>query len=231
MGVVGFYLFDSMMLLYVNELVFSETNGKWTFSFPKPHWQMLKKYLYLPNPFTPDRPLFRVFWSVSVVDGYLQDQEALRHFLYAVKRLRYLTYSLLALQFVGLPVVLFSLGANLGLLVLFGAIYINIAALSIQIYPQREQLGLSGKMLAKLAFDSLVCPPLALNILRKISLQYRFVGDPVGFAHQSFDTETFNQLIKSLCQQVDKAMQFEDEGSPKYANLKNYRNRIMDMQS
>ncbi len=43
LGIVGFYLFDSAMLLYVNELVFVEKNGKWVFGRPEWGWQMLGK--------------------------------------------------------------------------------------------------------------------------------------------------------------------------------------------
>ncbi|POZ50422.1 hypothetical protein [Methylovulum psychrotolerans] len=227
LGVVGFYLSDSIMLLYANEWVFSQTHGKWAFALPQTNWQLLRKHLYWPNPFTPARPLFRVFWSAA--DSRPHDPVAFRHFLSALKRLRYPLYSLLVLQLVGLPAVLFGLGANLGLLILFGAVYLNIAVLSVQVYRYRAALGLSKKGVAKLAFDSLACPPLALNLLRKISLQSCFIGDPVAFAHQSFDPITFEQLRKSLCQQVDKAMRFEDEASPKYAQLQAYHNRIMEM--
>jgi len=43
LGIAGFYLFDSAMLLYANELVFVKQDGEWSFGRPESGWQMLKK--------------------------------------------------------------------------------------------------------------------------------------------------------------------------------------------
>lgn len=231
LGVVGFYLFDSAMLLYVNELVFAEKGGKWGFASPESHWQMLGKNLYLPNPLTPDRPLFRVCWSVSETNERQPDKEGLQHFLHALDSLRYMTYALLALLLIGLPVVLFGFGTGLGLLLLFGVIYLTISAMLLQIYRHREKLGLPGKTIAKLAFDSLACAPFALNLVRKITLRQSLAGNPICFAHQAFDAATFARLVHAVCQRVDEKIEFEDEASLRYGTLKDYRNKITSMVS
>jgi hypothetical protein len=231
MGVVGFYLFDSAMLLYTNELIFSEINGKWFFSSPEAHAQILKKYLYLPNPLTPDKPIFRVFWSVSEPNERQQDKETLQNFLLTLKPSRHMTYCLFLLLFIVLPVVVFVFGSGLELLLLIVAIYLTISAMLIQVYRQRKMLELTGKTIVKLAFDSLMCAPFALNLLRKITLHRSLTGDPIDFAHQTFDAATFARLVQVLCHQVDKRIQFEDEESSQYSAFKEYRNRITSMVS
>lgn len=231
LGVVGFYLFDSAMLLYANELVYAETNGKWVFAYPESRWQMLGKNLYLPNPLTPDSPLFRVCWFVSGSSELQEDQDALQHFIRTLNPLRHMTLGLLVLLLAGLPLVLFFFGTGAGLLILLGAVYFTISAMLIQTYRQREELGLPGKTFAKLAFDSLACAPFALNLVRKLTLRRSLVEDPISFAHQVFDDATFARLVSVLCNRVDEELEFEDEASSQYIALKDYRNRITSMAS
>lgn len=232
LGVAGFYLFDSAMLLYVNELIFAEKKGKWVFGRPDSGWQMLGKNLYFPNPLTPDNPLFRACWvAASVSNECQEDLEALRQFLSALNPLRYMTYSLFVLLLIGLPIVLFEFGTGLGFLLLLGVVYFTILVMLIQIYRQREELGLSGRAFTKLAFDSLACAPFAINLLRKITLRRSLAGDPIFFAHQVLDADAFAKLIHALCQRLDEEIEFEDESSLRCSALKGYRNRITSMLS
>ncbi|MCI0557330.1 MAG: hypothetical protein MN733_02465, partial [Nitrososphaera sp.] len=210
LGIVGFYLFDSAMLLYVNELVFAEKDGKWVFGRPESGWQMLGRNLYIPNPLTPDYPLFRTSWAAtSTPDEHLENIETLQQFLNALKPLRYFTFGLFALLLIGLPLVLFGFGTGLVLLLLLGTIYCTISVMLIQVYRQREEFGLSGKTFAKLVFDSLACAPFALNLVRKITLRRSLAGDPICFAHQVLDADAFAQLVQVLCHRVDEESEFE----------------------
>ena len=231
LGVVGFYLFDSAMLLYFNELVFAETNGKWGFSYPESRWQILGKNTYLPNPLRPDHTLFRVCWSVSEAGERQEDQQALRHFLASLYPLKVMTLGLYALLLIGLPIMLLGFGRGFGLLLLIAVVYLTIAVMLIQIFRQREELGLPGKAFAKLAFDSLACAPFALNLVRKITLRRSLRGNPIFFAHEFFDAATFARLVHALCQRVDEEIEIEDEASSRYCALKDYRNRIASMVS
>ena len=232
MGIVGFYLFDSAMLLYVNELVFVEKSGKWAFGRPESGWRMLGKNLYVPNPLTPNYPLFRVCWMVSsAINEHQEDIEKLQHFLNEISPLRYMTFSLFVLLLIELPIVLLAFGTGLALLLSLGVIYCTISAMLILVYRQREKLGLSGKTFAKLAFDSFACAPFALNLVRKITLHRSLTGDPIFFAHQVLDTDSFAQLVQALCHRVDEEIEFEDEASPRHEALKDFRNRIARLAS
>ena len=112
--------------------------------------------------------------------------------------LRYMTFVLLVLLFIGLPVVLFGFGTGLGFLLLLGVVYFNISVMLSQTYRQCEELGLPGRAFAKLAFDSLACASFALNLVRKITLRRSLVGDPISFAQRVFDAATFARLIDRL---------------------------------
>ena len=224
-GVTGFYLFDSAMLIYTNELIFIETNGRWIFSSPEKNLQILKKFLYLPNPLRPDKHIFLLHWTSSEISNYESNNVELRKLFLAINPLRYMTLFLYILFFLGLPLVAFTLGSGLVLLLLIEAIYLTILLMLIHVYLLKDMLGLSGNAVAKLSFDSLMCAPFALNILRKITLQ-NSLGDPVEFASKAFDKTTFDNLIETICLQVDQRLLFTDEESALYKDLKKYRDRI-----
>lgn len=192
----------------------------------------VRKNLYVPNPLTPDHPLFRACWVVSsAADEHQEDIEKLQQFLNELNPLRYMTFSLFVLLLIGLPVVLLKFGTGLALLLLLGVIYCTISVMLALIYRQRDKLGLSRKTFAKLAFDSFACAPFALNLVRKITLNRSLVGDPICFAHQVLDADAFAQLVQALCHRVDEEIEFEDEASPRCGALKDFRNRIASMAS
>ncbi|TCV84081.1 hypothetical protein [Sulfurirhabdus autotrophica] len=231
LGIIGFYLFDSAMLLFFNELVFIEKKGKWIFACPESRWQLMEKIPYLPNPLTPGNALFRLSWSLSKTDKQQESQEALQSFLNAFNPLRLMTSVLFTLLMIGIPVVLFIFGTGLGFLLLIGLIYFTIVIMLTLIYRQKETFGVSGNVIAKLAFDSLACPPFALNLIRKITLRYPFAGDPICFYRQVSDPNRFAQLIHSLCQRIDEMIDFEDETSPRYSALQSYKKSLTGMVS
>jgi len=229
LGVIGFYVFDSAMLLYVNEMVFVETSGRWTFVCSGWRWQLKGKNLWLPNPFTPDYPVFRLCWSVLDQSERQEDMDAFRNFVNALMPLRYMVFVLLLLLIIGLPLVLFQFGTGLRLLLLVVAIYLIIAVMLIQIYRRRDVFELSGSAFAKLAFDSLACAPFAINMVRKITLHRSIVGDPIGFAQKAFGTDTFARLVNVLCSRVDDELELEDQESSRRNELQAYRNRLTSM--
>jgi hypothetical protein len=228
LGVTGFYLYDSAMMLYSNELVF--TAGKqWHFASAESHWQLLGKNLYLPNPLTPGRALFRVCWFITDSSKPQQDLHVLSNFLDSLRPLRGMTYGLFALMFIGLPVMIFGFGSGLELLIIVAATYLTIVAMLLYVLIQRTALRLSKKAISKLAFESLACAPFALNLLRKISLQHSLAGDPIVFAQKNFDADTFKHLTQVITQRIDTEIVCEDDSTPRYTSLLSYRSKILGM--
>src|SRR5688500_7720797 len=77
-AVISLYLYDSTLLLYGHQAVLTATRrGKWLISFGSSTYQILRKDLYMPNPFFPHRPQFLVSWklegSSSDIDGKLSE--------------------------------------------------------------------------------------------------------------------------------------------------------------
>jgi len=228
LGVLGFYVLDSAMMLCSNEMVFSCSGRRWGFSYPRANYQFLGRTIYIPNPLTPYRAVFRVYWSESE-PGRLDGAESLPRFIAALMSIRGTLVVLLFLFFVVLPLVLFFYGSGSQLLWLFGAVYLNIIVLIVQVYRVRKVLGVSNKSFLALSFESLLCAPFALNILRKISLHYPLLVDPVCFAKNTFAQADFHGLADLVLSRIDDQLELEAIVSTSYQSLQAYRAKIKGM--
>lgn len=226
LGVLGFYLYDSGMLLYVNELMFLKEKCHWSFTYPGTNWWLLGKILYIPNPLAPDIAMFRVYWSESNQLKQDKEEEELEQYLSALFPFQYMVVSLLILFFAVLPFVLFWYGSGPQLLWLFGAIYIIIVAMLVQVYRKRNDLQVSNREFLYLSFESLTCAPFSINILRKLTLHYSQIGDPVEFARKVFDEDTFQRLIDVMSKKIEDQIELVDVGNPRYTALQSYKKRI-----
>lgn len=170
-GVVLMYLYDAALLLYHEEVAF-EARGR---GAPVAGGLMLEvggRQLFLPNPFTPWRPLYRLSWT-------LQSHPTGRR-KGAASPARLAACSSVLVPWIGLLFALFALGLpaclwpGRGAAVLLGwmvATYATILTTLGVAYAHRRRLGLTGGQVGALARDALLCPPFALNLLRRVSLE------------------------------------------------------------
>ncbi len=229
MGIFGFYLFDSAMLLYANELVFAQSGRGWAFTYPDSNWRLLRKNLYLPNPFTPQVALFRVYWIDSDRDFENKSFKALGNITHHLKPIRIWILMLFTLEIVAFPVVLFSMGNGTILLLILIAVYFVICVALALTFNRRVELGLSIRRFTGLAFESLMCAPNALNLIRKISLNSSPDGDPILFAREVFERDAFSSLIETVCLRIDEKQIAVGLESSAHSSLENYRNRLRAM--
>src|SRR5688500_14558936 len=62
---IGLYLYESALLLHINEGVVAPTRGgSWRVRFGSSHLSFRGKELYVPPPFLPHRPEFRLLWGL-----------------------------------------------------------------------------------------------------------------------------------------------------------------------
>ena len=223
LGVFGLYCYDSFMLLNFNELIFIRFKKKWSYKFPILSLQLLRKFPFLPNLLTPNVPLFQVFWPSR--DQGLNINE-LNTFIKSVLPIQIISVLLLLLMFVCLPIVAFRYGSGINLLIVFFAIYILIISILIYLFTQKNNLKLSNTKFVSIAFESIVCPPFALNIVRKISLNYPINVDPYIFSKEMFDEPTKKSFKYRLCIIIKKKMSFFEDDSSRYIELNKYLNQI-----
>lgn len=229
LGAIGLYLVDSAILLYSNEVVFSESHGRWSWSCGSP-WQILRKNPYLPNPLTPDSLVFRASWSVSPSDQREDVLAALGALGSALAPLRYMVVILLVLLGLGLPLFVYSQASN-ALVLLAIAIYGIGLAIAVLLYRRRSALGLGKGAMAELAIEAVLCPPLALNVVRKITLRRTLIDDPIAFAQNALRRDRFLALLAAIEKWIEEELHFEEDGSARREELHRLRERLGAMQA
>lgn len=168
-GIVLMYLYDSALLLYHDEIAFETRRGGIVAGGLV--LALGGRLLFVPNPLTPHRPLYRLSWLATAPEAG-GGAASLRRLAGRLSVLAPWCLWLLALFFIGLPACLWLSGTNAALLAWLVAMYVSIlAALGIAA-TQRRRLALTNRQLWSLARDALLCPPFALNLLRKISLEH-----------------------------------------------------------
>jgi hypothetical protein len=226
-GILAFYLYDSIILLSSNELVFTRHHPAWEFGCPGDSHLLFGRRLYIPNPLTPGIPLFRVYWLES---GQRPKNDAsLEKFLATISPLRYMMVVLLSIFFVGIPAVLIYFGSSKQLLWAFGSIYIVILATLILIFAKKDALGISNRQFLALSFESMACAPFALNLLRKLTLHRSINSDPIEFAREMFRRETFYRLLDAVCERIDEQIEFTEPGGQQLTRLQSYKTRLSSM--
>ncbi len=166
--VLAMYLKDSLLLLAPDEAVLEHTGrGGWQARFGWRRWTLAGREPCLPNPFTPQRPLYRLRWRMQAAAPYCSppDQLAVAPEL---RRLAPFVWTAWLALFVVLPIGLFGPGGSIALLAAVCLLYANnLLALGL-VYRWRDRLGLSRRQVLLTAFELLVCPPYSVNLVRRL---------------------------------------------------------------
>jgi hypothetical protein len=181
-GAAAFYLYDSGSLLWQNELMLTR-GTRWRVSGGS-ELRLAGRRLFLPNPLLPHRPQLLLRWSLdeSRTAGS-DDPAALLQALRPVGVINLLQLFLLLL----LPLLAWTLGAGLLLLLVFMLFYLlTLLALAL-IWRRRDSCRLSTRGFWLLALDVLACAPFAVNLVRRLSMRHRIGGDPLRFAARQLD--------------------------------------------
>lgn len=201
-GAIAFYLYDSAQLLWHNELVYLHGAGRWRAAGPSTI-SLWGRRLYLPNPLLPQRPGFKVHWSLN--DTRPAAAPVPGEFLRALRPVGFICLLLCGLLLL-LPVVSWTLGTGLTMLLLFAGYYLLVLCALAWVLARRAALRLSGTACAGLAFDALACAPFAVNLVRRIALRRGLDGEPVAFAAAQFAPQERAPLRALLARKLDEAL-------------------------
>lgn len=165
-GVLVLYIYDSMLLLYCNEGILSPAgkNG-WTVHFGSNYFPMFGKEPFVPNPFLLHRPLFRLSWQFE--GQHHTEKWTPQNQAFSV--LVPMVWIMMASLFIILPLGLFTrLGDNM-IVVALVVFYSTVIVALLWVWRKRSIFRCSEKRFAGLAFESVICPPFALNLVRHLS--------------------------------------------------------------
>ena len=219
LGVIGFYLYDSIMLLSINELLLTKSYKGWFYKFPELGFQLLRRYPLLPNPLIPHVAIFRTSWPN---DTKSFNESQFSQFSQSLEPIQLVVNILLLLLLGYLPTVSLIYGSGSQLLILFLIIYLLIITILIYVFNNKKALLLSNSDFTSLAIESFLCQPFALNMVRKISLNYPNIGDPVSFSKSVFDKDSKKAFGKDIGKVISRRMMFLEVGSKRYLKLNIY---------
>jgi len=214
-GALLFYLLDSVLLLYGDELLFAEGIRGW-YNVASADLLLFGRRVLVPNPLTPGAPLLRACWSGASAPMQRTSAPA---FLRALYPLRSGVVALLLLIAVALPAILYAFGQGPPLLLLLASIYALNLFMTAWLWRARAALGLGARACVFLTVDLLLCPPFAINLVRKITLQQKQAGDPLLFAREHFGAAQFAALCVLLAGRVRAELAAQEPGGAHYQQL------------
>jgi hypothetical protein len=220
---IGLYIFDSSMLMYANEMVLVRKASEWQIVLPGGRWELMRKHPYVPNPFTPHHGLIRATWYPRAengegYEGY--DKAGLLEMEAALRPVQALTLSLLALLLVGLPCALLVVRTQSAFLIALAFIYFNIIFMLAIVFSRRRDFRLANTAFAKLAFDSLACAPLAINMVRRLYLRHGLRSNALSFLGDICGRKAVSAVAAQLIMKVDEMLESCDENSADESRVK-----------
>lgn len=210
-ALVVFYLADSMLLLHPDEAVLQQTSRlRFLPSFGWLRFSLAGREPWLPNPFTPHRPVLRLRWTMAEI-GRSPCDAAVPETLHALAPGIWIVW--LAL-FVGAPsVLLLHLGMDAALAVAAIA-YAAIVAVLVAVWLRRESLGLAPRVFVRIAYESLICAPLALNLVRRLSLRISVQEDFLHATARLCDVPARAHALRGCLARLDERIEAEPDEGP-----------------
>jgi hypothetical protein len=200
LGILAFYLQDSAQLLYWDELVATRSAGAWRISLGE--LEVAGRYLFIPNPLAPWRLLFRANWMATSPNGFATPPAQLLEFSRPIRPLGVGCALLALLLLVALPAALLKYPYAPLLLALLIGCYVLIAMMALYMLRARARLRLTRKDIASLTIGALLCPPHAINLLRRISLMHS-PEDALHFAAATLADAERDELRRVLEGRID----------------------------
>lgn len=222
------YLVDSFWLLASNEAVlFRGWRGRWQAGFGVMRWRLGAREPYLPNPFMPHRPQFRLVWRVDGVGPLDKNTPPALQLPPELTRFAPFVCSAGVVLFVLLPLGLFAkLGTGFTLAVIVLLYTINSAAL-LQLWLLRGHLKLSKPQAAQLVFECLVCPPFAINLVRRLCARLRHDEDFVAAAARLLRPADLALAHAQCLMRLDEQIECEPDSSTRLTLLQAARGRFV----
>jgi hypothetical protein len=224
---IGLYLYDSALLLHVNEgVIRPKRGGGWRVRFGSSHLSFRGKELYLPSPFLPHRPEFRLLWDLPSRSMEAHGVWKARRDLF--KPIVPLVWAMALALFVLLPLGLFAVPGDWILLLAIAVLYISNAGALLWLGTRRRQLGMSTRQFGVLAFELLACPPFAVNVIRRVSGEMPLDADLMTVARQLQAPADWNVARGEFIARLDEQIEAEDEDSERIARLRDSRQKLSE---
>lgn len=192
LGALAFYLYDSSLLICSDEVVFTNDSKQWAWTLGA-DFTLAGRYLVFPGLFRPGASVIRANWHGTGPTTALRTSRPAC--LDALAPLRWFARLIALLLFVAMPLVLVFTSSVAAMLVVGAGLYSAAIASTLYLVRKRHALGLSPRMLASIAIDVIACPPFAVNVVRKVTLNACTLDAPQAFARTELSAQTYATLL------------------------------------
>lgn len=209
MAIFALYMYDLTLLLYRNEVILSPKGGRdWKVSFGSSQFGIGGKELFIPNPLMMHQPCFKFSWSLETSIKETAPRLPRTAFQPVASMLWSVAFGL----FVLVPIGLLTRMGDRALLVALVMVYGGILVAFILTWLNREKFRLSTRKFISLAFESFICPPFALNLVRHLSLNMDFTVDAVNAAYLLQSARRWNITRTKFHEILSSEIELEDSG-------------------
>ena len=227
---LALYLFDASLFFARDEAaLLLGSGGRWHGGFGLDRWRLSGREPYLPNPFMPHRPLFRLRWRFVGSPG-APAGTSVRPVAVPAELQRLAPHVLVsgACLFILLPVALFYPLGLAATCAVVGLLYANNIVALARLYRHRSAFGLSGAQVGSLAFECLACPPFAVNLVRRLCARLAVDEDFIAAATRLLRPEALAHVHAECLRRIDEQIDGELDGSPRMAALRVRRQRFAE---
>lgn len=213
-----FYLYDAALLLKPDEGLLRKSHRGWLVQLASRGFELRQNWVLWPSLVAIHQPVYRLRWSATLITlpGEAAPATALASHARSFSAFTLPLYLLAALLFVALPVALLVLHSELTQLITLALIYLCTACISILTWRHGKH-GHSEKATAcSIAVEILLCPPFALNVVRKLSLPYGAQPDLLQTTHALMAATPWTAFAQQL-QSVMQREMHELADLPEYA--------------
>ena len=200
-----FYIYDSALLLYVNEGILTPNRRSWSIKLAVTGFSIRGKNLIFPNLLIPHRPVYKLFWdykSLNTFSTVTWDEEKKRYKIFFP-----MVYGMAVALFVTLPLVFFLNRNDFALLACLALIYLNALLTGLALLCSQKSLQLSRRRCWSIFLECLLCPPLTINVVRKISTQRVLPTSILAAGVLLLEASQREMLLINLLSQIDNEIE------------------------
>ncbi|CAM4259484.1 hypothetical protein COAQ111491_13355 [Comamonas aquatilis] len=212
-----FYGYDAALALQPHQGLLRAGARRWHGRLAMSGFELRRAWLLWPPIFLPHQPLYRLNWDAThiALAGDLSTTQRLAADAQRVKGFALPIYLLAAWLFVLLPAALLVLHSQQLQLIALGLIYLTTLWLSALAW--RHGRHGHAKEARSIALQILLCPPFALNVVKKLSLADKHARpDLLLAAKQLLSTADWKVLAAQAHQAIARELQ-EIAGLPELA--------------
>lgn len=214
LAVVAFYLYDAALLLSYEEGLLLRDAGQWRVRFSTEGQYAARRFLHWPPLLQLHVQVHRLSWHSDRVDlradRSAQAWEAAARKLRVLPPLAYLQGAAIAIL---LPLALFRLHSEAALLLVAGLIYLVALVQAICVWRGAAQWGLDTKAARAIAAEVLLCPPMGLNLVRKVSLRTPCRDNLLAAASTVLSDASFQDVRRRAVDLIEDELMNHDAGT------------------